>query len=176
MRVAIDSNALTYLLEAMEPGYDPVADDSALARERLAMIRSYLYAEQYFYVLPEVETEYRKIRHEDWRKAHESLVGTLLMEVFWVLDFSAVAHRKELFLKYHSKISDCQLIAEAEVARMDVFLTKDDDLTRRLSTLTKVHIVTPSLFWDEFKVAPGSTPKILPHPTNPLCCHVWWRV
>ncbi len=101
MNIAIDSNALTYLLEAMEPAYDPSNDDFALACERLAMIRSYLYAEQCFYILPQVEAEYRRIRHEDWRTAHEELVGALLLETDWPLDSNTVACRKAEFLNLH---------------------------------------------------------------------------
>ena len=61
MRVAIDSNALTYLIQAIEPGYDPKHDDPILAKERIAMIRIYLYTGYALYVLPEVESEYKKI-------------------------------------------------------------------------------------------------------------------
>ena len=48
MNPAIDSNALTYLVEAMTPGYAPILDESSLAAERLAMIRTYLYTDVLF--------------------------------------------------------------------------------------------------------------------------------
>jgi hypothetical protein len=176
MHVAIDSMALTYLLEAMEPTYDPTTDDPTLASERLAMIRTYLYAEQYLYVLPQVKIEYRRIRNTDWRNSHESLVGALLMEINCDLDSSAVVIRKEALLAHHSKESDCQVTAEAEVAMMDILLTFDKDFVRKLSAVSKICITLPSLFWKELDITPRTKPRLSPSRTNPLSTKNWWKV
>ena len=176
MNVAIDSNALTYLAEAMEPGFDPNSDLPSLAKERIAMIRTYLYAGQPFYVLPEVESEYKMISNKDWRDTHEELVGVLLFEVDWQLDNKKVNARKKLFLKSHPKDSDCQALAEAEVAKMDIFLTRDDTFINRLSGQTEVRMLHPSAFWEEYNFSPKSKPKISPRPTNPLSYESWWKI
>jgi hypothetical protein len=176
MRVAIDSNALTYLIQAMEPGYDPMQDNPALASERLAMIRCYLYAEQYFYVLPEVEREYQQITGKDWRQTHETVVTTLLLEVCWPLDPATITQRADAFLRCYGKISDCRALAEAESAGMSVFLTRDDKFMRRLAPLTKLRMVSPSAFWETFAIRPRTQPRLSPHPTNPLSRVAWWRI
>jgi len=58
--VAIDSNALTYLIEANQPGYDP-STDLQLGKQRLAMIRTLFYSDRLLWVGPTVEAEYKKI-------------------------------------------------------------------------------------------------------------------
>lgn len=52
--VAIDSNYLTYMLEAITPGYDPASDASGLAADRVAILRCYLYKGTVFRVLPTI--------------------------------------------------------------------------------------------------------------------------
>ena len=175
-RVAIDSNSLTYLIQAMEAFYDPHKDDPSLAEERRSLLRLYLYAGHHFYVLPEVEREYRRISKKDWREVHEEVVGTLLLEVDRPLDPKRVERRRDFFLSYHSKLSDCQILGEAEVAAMTLLLTRDDRPIRRLASLTSVRMLYPSALWKESNITPGSKPMISPHPTNPLLMQTWWKL
>ena len=94
MVVAIDTNALTYLIDAMDPAYDPCSDDPALAQERISMLRTFLYVGISFYVLPQVTSEYKCISKTDWRELHDHITGALLTEVDWPLD-SETVHRKK---------------------------------------------------------------------------------
>ena len=54
--VAIDSNALTYLIEANQEEYDP-STDLHLGRQRLGMIRMLFYSDRLLWVGPTVEAE-----------------------------------------------------------------------------------------------------------------------
>jgi hypothetical protein len=55
---AVDSNALTYLVNAIGvEGYDPVRDSSGLADERIAMSRLFMYGDCRLWVPPIVRTE-----------------------------------------------------------------------------------------------------------------------
>ena len=68
---AVDSNTLTYLLEALRDDYDPALDRSALVQERVAMVRCYFYGDCSFWVAPTAQIEYAKIKNEAWRKVHD---------------------------------------------------------------------------------------------------------
>jgi hypothetical protein len=174
IKITIDSNALTYLLQSMEPEYDPVND---LARtERIAMIRTFMYFSRSYYILPEVGKEYQRIKGQSWRKSHENLVGSLLHEVDWSMDENELTRKRDYFLSRHSKAADCRVLAEAELANMDVLLSNDKKFIERLSDLTAVNLTTPSSFWHLLGLSPGSDPLIIPNFTNPLYFKGWWRI
>ena len=69
---AVDSNALSYLLNSVEEGYDPASDLSDVREERVAMLRCYFYADGTFWVPQTVQRECARIcdaaKHEshDW--------------------------------------------------------------------------------------------------------------
>ncbi|MDL2124922.1 MAG: hypothetical protein LWX51_18030 [Deltaproteobacteria bacterium] len=176
MEVAIDSNALTYLIESMEPNYFPSSDDPVLAIERISMLRIFLYAGLLFYVLPQVINEYAKIPKYDWRDIHKSTVGALLNDVQMELDHHDVCQRKRELLSLHPKDKDCQILAEAEVIGISSLLTRDDDFIKRLSSYTVVRILYPSEFWKSLNVTPGSNPKYMPAESNPLFGKTWWKI
>jgi hypothetical protein len=69
--VAIDSNALTYLVDANQEDYDPAADKD-LGNQRLAMIRTLFYSDRLLWVGPTVEAEYQKIPNPGEREGSSS--------------------------------------------------------------------------------------------------------
>jgi len=139
MEIAIDSNALTYLIEAMDPNYVPSSDDPALAIERISMLRIFLYIGLPFYILPQVINEYEKIPGYEWRDIHNSTVGALLNEVQMDdqtgSDLHEVCQRRIELLSLHSKYKDCQILTEAELFGISSLLTRDNDFIKRLSSL-----------------------------------------
>src|SRR5438093_10105566 len=52
--VAIDSNALTYLIDAVQIGYSPDLDPRPVDHERVAMLRCLFYGDCSFWVPPTV--------------------------------------------------------------------------------------------------------------------------
>lgn len=89
-KIAIDSNAITYLLEAMSPGFDPLSD--SLSNERRAMIRIALYIHK-IYVPPTVKAECNRIPDRLKRLEHEG--QTILDARPWKLDDQRVEERKK---------------------------------------------------------------------------------
>jgi hypothetical protein len=77
-RVGIDSNALTLLIEAVDPNFDPRADSVDLAEEKKAILRAFLYKRIAYYIGPTVEAEYKKI------KINEKIPGTCLVLRYFV--------------------------------------------------------------------------------------------
>ncbi len=69
--VGIDSNALTYLLDAMDETYGLRIDPAAIAPERLAMIRCFFYADCSFWVSPTVRAEYLRIGDREKQAKHD---------------------------------------------------------------------------------------------------------
>jgi hypothetical protein len=67
---AIDSNILTYFLEATTGFYDPARDsDDRLRPERIAAFRLFLYGPK-LTIVPAVTAEIEKIPHEGVRDYH----------------------------------------------------------------------------------------------------------
>lgn len=174
--IGIDANALTYLVEALLPGYDPENDSSDLAEERIAMLRIYFYRDEPYYVLPSVKVEYKKIPNELTRDQHESIHWILLLDYNWKLDASKLNNRKQELLKHHTEDKDCQIVAEAELAGFEILLTCDVDLRKRLESRTNnLRILTPKEYWDSLEIPRGEKPEFQPTRSNPLFYAKWWR-
>jgi hypothetical protein len=69
--VALDSNALTYLLDAVVDGYLPQSDRDSIAPERVSMFQLFCYATHDFWVSPTVRAEYRRIADDTRRELHD---------------------------------------------------------------------------------------------------------
>jgi predicted nucleic acid-binding protein len=170
--VAIDSNVLTYLVEAIEPGYDPAADDPVLAAERIAMICTYLYAGVQFWVMPTVESEYNRIRDPSRHLRHQRAAWILLHDA----PVDAPGNRAGHLTGFHGGVEDCRIVAEAEASGVATLVTRDDDLIANLGPHTKLVLQYPSAFWASLGIPPGSTPHLEPSPSNPLAHVSWWRL
>ena len=61
-KIAIDSNILSYFVDATLPDYDPLNDHEALRNEKISTLRIALYPENIrLYILPLVDTEWQRI-------------------------------------------------------------------------------------------------------------------
>jgi hypothetical protein len=177
MNIAIDSNALTYLISAMEPDYDPLNDIPSNKKERQAMLRIFLYQGKPFYVLPQVTKEYHDIPSYVWRNMHGSTVGALLIEFRIANQKIEIDQRREDFLKVHeNNHKDCQLLAEAEVAGMNVLLTRDKIFKNTLSKMTTIRIMYPSEYCESLNLQSDISPHLAPVESNPLFGKTWWKI
>ncbi|MCX5888600.1 MAG: type II toxin-antitoxin system VapC family toxin [Deltaproteobacteria bacterium] len=174
-KIAIDSNLITYLLEAMSPGYDPLSDQ--LSNERRAMIRIALYIHYKIYVLPTVKAEYNRIPDRMKRLEHEG--QTILNTRQWKFDDQRVEERKKDFLLYHkNKEADCRILAEAEYVKMNILLSYDKKFIEKLNLKANgLEIIRPTEYWDRMDVSPMAQPKRRPVPSTPLWqLRWWWRI
>jgi len=181
LKVGVDSMALTYLVLAMQPSYDPAMDDERLAEERIAIFRLYLHTVETFFVPPTVLKEYQPIRDSEWREQHRGICEVLLFDYPWKVEEQAVDQRKEFYLKFHNKEKDCQMVAESEIGDigfggLDVLLTNDDGLLKHLSGKTQtLNLIKPSEYWQSLAIPKGTRPRTVPHATNPLAKKTWWK-
>jgi predicted nucleic acid-binding protein len=174
--VAIESNTLSYLAEAMLPGYDPKDDNPALAKERISMIRIFLYTGITYHVLPTVHKEYSRIVERKTRKEHQEIAEMLCFD-HWEFDQAEIKLMKNRFLTHHNQENDCKILAEAEAAGMDILLSFDKRFINKLVKKTeKVKIMKPTDFWDLLNIQLGTKPKLCPSRSNPLSQKTWWQI
>jgi predicted nucleic acid-binding protein len=173
--VGIDSNALTLLIEAVDPDYNPCADSLLLAEEKKAILRAFLYKGIPYHVCPTVETEYKKIKNNAKYEAHVSFCNALLIEGSWQLDSSSVRQRAQALGRYHNGQEDCDILAEAEEMHLDVLLTNDNGFLKHLGPVSKsIAVVRPSQFWESLCVPKGAASVWRPKASNPLLQKTWW--
>ena len=171
-RVGLDSQCLSYLLDAI---YDVGEPTDALALEKKALIRSWFYEVETFFVTETVMSEVAKIRVPERRSIHESFVLALFHD-FSVRNAETVTNRALLFKSTHPEPNDCRILAEAEDQELKVLLTYDGNFQRRLSAVSPmVRLMTPYSYWESLGLPKGAQPKIGPHDTNPLSIQTWWR-
>ena len=173
-KVGIDSNTLTYLIEAMDPNYDPCSDRSNLVNERIALLRIYLYGGIQFHVVPTVTAEYQKIKNKLKKETHESLCKILLFDEPWNLSDGDVNKKMEQYLEIHSGENDCRIVAEAELGSVSNLLTCDLDVLKHLQENIQTELITPSNYWTKLSIPLGQQPVFSPYDTNPLKNKTWW--
>jgi predicted nucleic acid-binding protein len=173
-KIAIDSNVLTYLLNASDPSYDPDADKSLLRKDKISILRVFLYQSELLYLLPTVETEFMRISEINVRKKHQIMAIVNFNDVLR-LDNTKIRSLKKIFKKFHTKENDCQILAEAEVAGMSKLLTSDKTFIKKLKSQTNIDILTPSDYWRSLGFPHRKPPARMPHNSNPLINKTWWK-
>jgi predicted nucleic acid-binding protein len=174
-KVSIDSNALSYLVDAMMNGKNPVGNE---ADEKIALLRVYLYPDDFLYVSPTVRAEFKKIKDEKKRRDHQEITDVLFEDIL-ELDDSLVKTRTTEYNHYHSGKNDekdCKILAESEIGECNLFLTYDQGFYKKLHDKThSIKMIKPSDFWVSLGIPRKSKPVTEPHPTNPLSKETWWR-
>jgi len=162
-KIAFDSNALTYFVESFSREYDPSSDHSPLREERIALLRCFFYLDDVPFLLPEVGKEYQRIKSDDHKRLHAVTVSFQFNEVVWKLDEKSIDKLRREFFERHPKHSDCQILAEAEVAKMNILLSCDGDFLKKLAANTdKVCLLKPSLYWERLHLPKGCPIRIEP--------------
>ncbi len=175
--IGIDSHLLTYLLDVITPEYDIDTDRSGLIPVRQAILRIYFYTGKPFYILPTVQVEYLRITDPARRDAHERVHGIMLLDIPIAPDPESVRVLRDYYLKFHRNCGyDCQILAEAETAQLEIFLTQDNAFYNNLHAKTKsIKLMKPVDLWNSFNISNGVQPIIIPDSTNSLYGKGWWR-
>ena len=176
MEISIDSNSLSYLIEASDPDYNPDDDEKSNFLERISMLRIFLYTGLSCAILPQVYRETEDIEVNERKEIHISTLAVLFHKIQPVWTDHELANRVRILNKFHPKEKDCRLLAEAELSNIDVLLTRDKKLRNRLKEHSKVEIVFPSDFIKRLNINHGGIPMYTPHETNPLSKKSWWRI
>ena len=176
MYPAIDSNPLTYLLEALEEGYDPTVDQSGLADERVAMVRCWFYGDCSFWVTPTVQQETAKIPNENWRYTHDRATKNLLQDKELSTPPAVIQRRVDRLRAHHSGENDCRIVAETEFAGLKTLLSCDPGLRKNLKAVTHVQLLKPTEFWVSLAIGARAQPVLQPLPGHPLFGKAWWLI
>lgn len=172
--IAIDSNSMTYLVEAMSDGSNPSGNNSD---EKIALLRIYLYQDNGLYISTTVRKEYEKIADEGKRRSHQGVADILLGDIP-TSDQNLVESLMSEYNTYHSgerNKKDCRIIAEAELGGANIFLTYDKKLLKNLRVNThSINILEPSNYWHSIAIPHGSRPIRSPSAKNPLSRNTWW--
>lgn len=168
--VFVDSNCLTYVIEAFEGIGEP---SDSLAQEKVALVRAYLYTPGTLWTTSTVNREWKDIRDPAKRARHQSWTSVLFGECH-VQDPAAVALRGAEFQRTHRGLNDCMTVAEVEDVGGDVLLTFDKKLVNRLGPIAHVNLTTPARYWRALAIPRGATPCQIPRYDNPLAGQTWW--
>src|SRR5260221_2720996 len=108
---AVDSNALTYLVNAIGvEGYDPAQDNSGLADERVAMARLFMYGDCKLWVPPVVRTETADIPAGELRDAQNRMTWYQLLDHDSGVSETVIDRRVNELLRHHNGVNDCRLL------------------------------------------------------------------
>lgn len=174
---ALDSNALTYLVNAIfVGGYNPADDTSGLADERVAMARLFMYGDCGLWVPLIVRAETESIPPGRFRDVQNRTTWYQLLDNDSHVSKSAIEKRVNELLQYHTGFNDCRVAAETEAMDLDYLITRDDKFRRQLQPHTKLRIVRPTELWDSLGIDCAPERAIVPARDNPLSACDWWRL
>lgn len=172
--ICIDSNAMSYLVDAMTQGCKPTGN---VADEKIALLRTYLYRNDILYISPTVKEEYEKIKSDVNRRNHQGIADILLGDIPASVP-TIIESRILEYSKHHSgekNKKDCKILAEAELGGSQILLTYDKIFLINLRGKTRgIKMSTPSEYWNNIGIPKGSRPVRAPYSTNPLSRETWW--
>lgn len=170
--VGLDSMCVSYLLDCIADICEPT---DKLATEKIALVRSWFYKSDTFFLTETVIAEVSQIRKIDRRKIHEMFICAHFLDDP-VRDHAAVKARAAYFEGKHRGSSDCMILAEAEDLELDVVLTYDIDFLELLSDASNTtKLMKPTAYWASLGIARGTSPVTRPHDTNRLSEQDWWK-
>ena len=167
--VAFDSNVLTSFLHANSRLVASVGDD-------LASFRLFMYAPG-LTILPTVRIEADRIPKDDKREEHLRWVWHSFPEAQLDHETVQIDGRARELLIHHPEDDrdDCQIVAEAEKANVDVLATLDKRI-KRLQQYTPVRLLTPTGTLEYLGIVSGASPRWEPARGHPLFGATWWRL
>jgi hypothetical protein len=168
--IGLDSNCYTFLIDAMASPSEP---KDALAGQRVALFRVFLYRSGGLFLTPTVRKEFEAIRSPERAEHHQS--WTTLFPETQPVDQAAIDARTIVLGRFHGDPGDCRIVAEAEDARLKGVLTFDSAFIDHLTSQTAVKLQRPLEFWNSLSIAKGATPTTVPRDDNPLSQETWWR-
>ncbi len=174
-KIAIDSNALTFLVDAIMGRYNPKVDTKELASQKVSLLRIFLYCGTQFYVVPTVELEYKRIKNRFNRKEHQTICEALLFDNIPTPDKKLIEFMVENYSKKHKGLNDCKILAEANLLGVHTLLTYDFDFIKKLkNSCDSITFAIPSEYWNSLNIPIAASPTWSPHVTNPLSQQNWW--
>jgi len=128
-RIALDSQCFTYIVDSWSAVEAPFG---AQAEEQVALFRLYTYTPVCFYVTAAARAECARIPEFERAAQHNSFLSTLFQPIP-LLAPETVRDLSTHFSQWHSGRVDCEILAETSIAELDVLLSYDSKLLRRLA-------------------------------------------
>ena len=173
-RVALDANAVTYLIKALESHLAEPSGPTAL--EEIALCRIFIY-DDVPYVSPTVERQCLAIPDHNKRDKHESWLSVAFRCFGDDLDMTGSESRILDLFQLHRDPDDCTILVECERYGMDVLLTYDRDFIDHLAgRAVGLRVLRPSELWPQLGIPPGAKPRVEPAHGNPMAATPWWRI
>jgi hypothetical protein len=174
LRVALDSNAMTYLIRALESHF--AQPSGPTAPEEIALCRLYIYC-GLPYASPTVVKQCLAIRDDGKRETHDNWLSVAVRRFGDDLDMSGSESRILDLFQLHRDPEDCTILVECERYGMDVLLTCDRDFIDHLAGRAQgLRVLRPSELWAELGIPAGALPRWRPASGNPIKAAVWWRI
>jgi hypothetical protein len=170
--ISIDSNILTYLVEASDPDFKPEAEPN---KEKVAALKILLYKGD-FVVTPEVAIEYNRIKNNFKKMEHFGFCSALISELTPSNQQLRITAFEKAFA-IHKAESDCRIFADTLALGISTLLCNDGIFQKKLAPLSpdlKIH--KPSELINFLNIARGSRPIIEPEFSNPLFGKTFWRI
>lgn len=173
-RIALDANAVTYLITALESHFAEPSGPTAL--EEIALCRIFIY-HGVPYVSPTVQKQCLAIRDQRKREKHDSWLSVAFLSFGDDLDMTGSESRILDLFQLHRDPDDCTILVECERYGMDVLLTDDRDFIDHLARqAVGLRVLRPSELWPMLAIPPGATPRYSPMEGNPMADASWWRI
>lgn len=173
---ALDSNAMTYFIEAMNCVNGPPTGLQAAAKKALAQVFFYLPSEACYRITPTVDLEYQRIKDTIKKDDHRSWAMTHISAVRPLPDPRRLSVRVAQLQAHHKKKEDCKVLAECELCEIKTLLTSDAAFIKRLGAQALgVRVTTPEDYWRQLGIPTGTPPNRVPTADNPLSGTSWWR-
>lgn len=175
MAIAIDTNVLNYLVEAVWRGEETFADGTLAAAERLAVVRLMMAGEFLFVgkvAIGEAVHPANPLGKELERFVY-NLLGELSIDAGDVPDWKMRAAVLGAYHPGEKNRNDCLIVAEAELAGCECLLTFDRKLKSRLFDRALIPVRSPTELWST--LSPLPTQQWKPHPASPLGQSTAWK-
>ena len=116
-----------------------------------------------------------QIKDEGRRAQHESFINVLFFGEWPLPAVADLRSRVADLLKHHPNEADRRILAEAELVRFTTLLTYDGKFLGHLSNQSQgPQLMRPSELWRRLNIPRGTSPRKLPHNTNPLATQQWY--
>jgi hypothetical protein len=169
--LGLDSNCLSYVIDALEGIGEP---KDALAEQKVALVRLFLYTPGTLWTLPTVKREFSRISDPKRRASHESWTS-VLFDPRPLNNPEGVRRRADDMKAIHCDEDDRLVLAEAEDVGFASLLSYDLTFVRRLAPHARLDLTTPLACWQVLAPPKGVSPCNLPRYDNPLAAQTWWR-
>lgn len=133
--IVLDLDTVTYLWLAFASCNSPPAEPCA--SEKVALLRILFYGNSRYCISPTVRQQLENIPCETKHQAHQYLGDVVFSSFIPIPDQEAVTARAIALSAFHGgdkNFPDCRIVAECELAHMDVLLSNDTDQIKRLWT------------------------------------------